>query len=370
MQTYSIVRFPWFPCVFAAAAVAFAYTVHEFAPPYVHSAPVVCVITASLATLLIEYVRRQANRVHAAMAEVRSYARRLEEEVEHRKRTEAELLEAKQAAEKADQAKSRFLAAVSHELRTPLTPVLAMASHWQDRENLPEGLREDFDMIQRNVELQARLIDDLLDWSRISNGKLSLRLERVDVHALIERTVAMCRPAAESKSVTIITDLVGRRQLEGDPTRLAQVLWNIINNAVKFSSPGGGVVVRCGASDGGVSADRPPSPEGWLRIEISDHGKGIAPELLPHIFVPFEQGGRAVTQHFGGLGLGLAITKHLVEAHGGRITAVSDGPGRGATFTVELPLDQAEVYSVSAEDVLAVSGLTIGPVPGVRRLAG
>ena len=188
-------------------------------------------------------------------------------------------------------------------------------------------------MIRRNVELEGRLMDDLLDLTRISHNKLEIDVAAVDVHEKLGRVVEMVAAEAEGKRVRIDVDLgAGPRHVGGDGARVQQILWNLLKNAVKFTSPGGTVSVRTRneAADGAEAAGR-------LRVTVSDTGVGIAADALPKVFEAFEQGGAGVTRQFGGLGLGLAITKVLVDLHGGTIGAASDGPDEGSTFTVELP---------------------------------
>ena len=246
-------------------------------------------------------------------------------------RVRDELAHAKDAAEAANAAKDQFLAVLSHELRTPLTPVLALLSTLDDRNDLSDSLREDLGIIRRNVELEARLIDDLLDLTRVSRGKLELNLEPVDVHELIHAALqTCCRDDMDSKKVEVTLALEARRhRVRGDAARLQQVFWNLLGNAVKFSPGGGTINVRSFDADG------------RLRIEISDHGIGIEPEVLPRIFNAFEQGEQSTARRFGGLGLGLAICRAIIQLHGGAITARSGGPGTGATFAVELSLCEA-----------------------------
>jgi PAS domain S-box-containing protein len=236
------------------------------------------------------------------------------------------LRQAKETAEAASCAKDRFLAVLSHELRTPLTPVLMTVAAMEVDENLPHGLRQDVAMIRRNVELEAKLIDDLLDLSRVVNGKLRLQPERVDVNAVVRYVCQVCRPQILEGAIRLHCDLgehVGR--VMADPSRLQQVLWNVVKNAAKFTPEGGNIFIRTRKADARV------------RIEVQDTGIGIAPDALPKVFDAFEQGDEGITRQFGGLGLGLAISKALVERHGGTIWAQSDGPGMGSTFIVELP---------------------------------
>ena len=230
---------------------------------------------------------------------------------------------ARTEAERANLAKDNFLAMLSHELRTPLTPVLISVAMLESEENLPEQIRAGLEMIRRNVELEARLIDDLLDLTRISKGKVQLQLEHVDAHQLLRNALEICEPDIIAKGLHVKTDFRATRfALHGDPARLQQVFWNLIKNAVKFTPQHGDLALNTDSEDG------------ELRVEVLDSGIGIGRELLSKIFDAFEQGERA---RAGGLGLGLAITKALVELHKGRIEAESEGPGRGARFTVWFP---------------------------------
>ena len=253
-------------------------------------------------------------------------------DVTERRRAEQELKRAKDHAEAASHAKDRFLAMLSHELRTPLAPVLALASALAADATVPPRLREDLGLIRRNVELEVRLIEDLLDLTRVSSGKLRLELEAADVHAVVRDTLRMCdSDEAAAKGLLLESDLAAEEPFAlADPARLQQVLWNLLNNAIKFTPRGGRIVVRTRNGTCGESG------AARLVVEVSDTGVGIEPEALPKVFHAFEQGTESVTRRFGGLGLGLAICKTLVDAMGGRISAASDGPGRGATFRVEL----------------------------------
>ncbi len=244
-------------------------------------------------------------------------------------RAERELHEAQTAS----RAKDDFLATLSHELRTPLTPVLALVSAMQRDERLPQDVREDMVTITRNIELEARLIDDLLDVTRIVRGKLELRLENVDVRGIIEHAVkTCCVHEASDKFIVCHEQLADRPHVVlGDAARLTQVFWNLLKNAIKFTPVGGQTWVRS-------RFEKPDDGPAWLVVEVTDTGIGIEPELLPRIFGAFEQGGRGVTRQFGGLGLGLAIAKAIIDLHGGTITAASGGKDHGTTFTVRLPL--------------------------------
>ena len=233
---------------------------------------------------------------------------------------------AREEAEAANHAKDQFLAVLSHELRTPLTPVLAEVSAMLDDPSTPESVRPVLEMTRRNVELEARLIDDLLDLNRIVQGKLRLDRKVVDAHALILEALEICKAGIGSARLRVDVDLAAtRHHVEGDAARLHQVAWNLIKNAVKFTPFGGSIAVKS-RDDGGS-----------LVLEVSDTGVGIEAEVLPRIFDAFEQGDHSVTRRFGGLGLGLAIGRNLAEAHGGQLTASSPGIDQGATFTLQLP---------------------------------
>jgi two-component system CheB/CheR fusion protein len=242
-----------------------------------------------------------------------------------RRRTEHELQHQKESAEAANAAKDQFLAALSHELRTPLTPVMIWAGGMLDQPDLPPDIQQGLRMVVRNVELEARLIDDLLDLTRVSRGKFHLQLQPADVHELLQHAMEIVRSDCEARNLRVNVDLAAAsHDGEVDPPRLQQVFWNVLRNACKFSN--GVIEVR--------SYNRTPDA---LTIEISDNGAGIAPEFLGRIFDAFEQAG----QRREGLGLGLAISKTIVEMHGGSIRAQSEGVGKGATFIIDLPLNRA-----------------------------
>ncbi len=248
-----------------------------------------------------------------------------------RNQFESELLAAKKTAENANKAKDQFLAALSHELRAPLSPVLMMSTAMELDPAVPAEVREQAGIIRRNAELEARLIDDLLDHSRIRHGKLNLVRSPVDIHDLLTQTEEIVRSEGTSKRVTIVFDKKAPDHFVfGDSARLQQVFWNIIKNGVKFTPAGGEVRIVTSNSDG------------ELLVRVTDTGIGIAPEALPKIFQAFEQGSLP-TGSFGGLGLGLAISRAIVQMHGGRIEVESEGVGRGATFSVALKTVAAPV---------------------------
>ena len=240
---------------------------------------------------------------------------------------ETALVAAKESAEAANRSKDRFLAVLSHELRTPLSPVLLSVSAMEHDPDLPPALREEAVMIRRNIELETRLIDDLLDLSRIVSGKLVLHARPVDLNEKVKHVAQICREQILEKAIRLHLSLDARLgSLDADPSRLQQVLWNVLKNAAKFTPEGGDIHVTTLLT-----------PEGCAQVVVRDTGVGIAPDALPGIFDAFEQGSPDITRQFGGLGLGLAISKVLVELHGGAIRAESAGLGRGATFVITLP---------------------------------
>src|ERR1051325_5709644 len=266
--------------------------------------------------------------------EAQRHAAELQQEVQERKQAEegrARMLKREQAAraeaEQANRTKDEFLATLSHELRTPLTAILGW-SHLLRTNRLDEGnVARALETIERNARAQSQLIDDLLDVSRIITGKLRLELHPVELLPIIEAAIDSMRPAAEAKAIRFGLKLDPEAShVSGDANRLQQVVWNLFSNAVKFTPESGSVEVRLERANS------------HARIVVSDTGQGIDPKFLPFIFDRFRQADGSTTRKYGGLGLGLAIVRHLVELHGGTIEVRSDGVGRGATFTVGLPL--------------------------------
>jgi PAS domain S-box-containing protein len=241
---------------------------------------------------------------------------------------EEELMRAKEQAEEASRAKSQFLATLSHELRTPLTPILTSVQALADDRTLSEENRMFVDIIGRNVEMEKRLIDDLLDVTRIVSGKLQLNFSLVDVHEVVGNALEVCWTGlhARHQHLNVALD-ADTRTVRADPARLEQVFWNLLTNAIKFTPERGLISI--------VSSN---TRDGSIRVEVRDSGIGIPPDLLPRIFDVFEQGDVAVTKRFGGLGLGLSITRAIVGVHGGTISVESEGLGHGAAFIVELPI--------------------------------
>ena len=244
---------------------------------------------------------------------------------------------ARAEAETANQAKDRFMATLSHELRTPLAPVLAVISGLELKD-LDADVRERLATIRRNVELEARLIDDLLDLTRITRGKLELKPEIADLRQILEHALDACCPPGSPERERCLLDIPEEDlRLWADAPRLTQVFWNLLKNALKFSPNGDPIRIQACRNEG----------PGQLVVEVADRGIGIEPERLPRIFDAFEQGQRRITRLFGGLGLGLAISKAIVELHGGHITAASEGPGQGTSFTVWLPVGAARLQTAA-----------------------
>jgi PAS domain S-box-containing protein len=248
-------------------------------------------------------------------------------DITERRRAEEKLHAAKIAAEKASQAKDDFLALLSHELRTPLTPALVAASYLAEHEDLPPEFREEVAAIWRNVQLEAHLIDDLLDVTRISRGKLEMHHEALDVHRLVHNAVQIAQKDVLEKQIELAIELrATNHHIWADPVRIQQVFWNLLNNAVKFTPKNGRITIRS-------------SNEGKQFVfEITDTGIGIEAERQGRIFEAFDQGERSITRQFGGLGLGLTISKTLLDLHGGTIKVQSEGKNRGTTFRVFLDL--------------------------------
>jgi PAS domain S-box-containing protein len=258
-------------------------------------------------------------------------ASKIARDVTDRKRAENEIREAMIEAEKANKAKDEFLAALSHELRTPLTPVLMTATALREDEALPVYVRERLAMMERNIALEARLIDDLLDITTITRGKLNLFPQHCDIHSLINLALEFVQDEARTREISIEFEFTALNcGLLIDPGRFQQVIWNLLRNAVKFTPEGGRIFIR-------TSNVTRKEQETWLRLEVNDSGIGIEPSALEKIFLPFEQGSLAGNHRFGGLGLGLAIARAIVELHRGTISAHSAGPHQGATFIVEFP---------------------------------
>ncbi len=260
---------------------------------------------------------------------------------------------ARAEAERANRIKDEFLAVLSHELRSPLNPILGWTKLLQTRKFSETKTAQALATIERNAKLQTQLIDDLLDVAKILRGKLSIDTSPVNLAFVIESAIDTVRTAAVAKSITLYPILPNIGQVCGDDNRLQQIVWNLLSNAIKFTPNGGRVEIRLEQVDE------------QAHIIVRDSGKGINPDFLPYIFESFRQEDVSVTRKYGGLGLGLAIVRQLVEAHGGSIMADSLGEGLGATFTVQLPLLNVEP-EIKQPDVLPQPALEL---TGIRVLA-
>lgn len=246
--------------------------------------------------------------------------------IRQRSKFEDELLAAKKEAEAANQAKDEFLSIVSHELRTPLNAILGWIRVLETSSGDPELLEKGLKIIRNNAKIQTNLINDILDVARMISGKMRLEMvAQTDVSKVIEKTIDAVAPAANKKKIKIGKEMKDIPPIGADPQRLQQVLWNLVNNSVKFTPIGGKIEISSHAKNS------------VLEISVRDNGIGISEEFLPQVFGRFAQNDDSGSQRHGGLGLGLAISKQIVELHGGTIRAESEGDGKGAKFTVQLP---------------------------------
>jgi signal transduction histidine kinase len=272
-------------------------------------------------------------RVRERTEELARANQRLKAVITQRRRAESERADllrreqdARREAERVNRMKDEFLATLSHELRTPLNAMLGWAHLLEIGEFDSDSVQRAIKVIKNNALVQKQLIEDILDVSRIINGKLLLKMSSVDIRGIIDGALDTLRPAAEAKRITVTIDVPDALETCGDRDRLQQVVWNLLSNAIKFTPRDGQVVVRVD----NLGTD--------LRIVVTDNGRGISAAFLPHIFDRFSQADSTVTRAQGGLGLGMAIVRHLVELHGGTVQAESEGENCGATFTVTLPI--------------------------------
>jgi PAS domain S-box-containing protein len=264
---------------------------------------------------------------------------------------------ARAEAERASRVKDEFVAMVSHELRTPLNAILGWTQLTLKAKHDPAAVERGLEVIVRNTRVQAQLISDLLDISRIVSGKIALQIQSVSLTSIVGEAIETVQQEAEAKSIALRTELEdGVGFVAGDPARLQQVVWNLLSNAVKFTPPGGHIVVGLRGMNG------------HAQITVADDGVGIRAEFLPHVFDRFHQADRSITRRFGGLGLGLSIVKHLVELHGGAVRAESAGEGKGSTFVITLPTSsaaadsdagEAEVRERIATEAIALQGIRV-----------
>ena len=274
---------------------------------------------------------------------------------EERERILAREQAARETADRANQLKDEFLAVLSHELRSPLNPILGWTQLLQKGNLNAERQEQALKTIERNAKLQSQLIEDLLDISRIMQGKLSLAAAPVNLAAVISAAVETVRLSAEAKQIQILLDLAPSiDQVIGDAARLQQVVWNLLTNAIKFTPSGGQVRVEL------RQLDR------LVQLQVIDQGKGIKPDFLPYLFEYFRQEDSSTTRNFGGLGLGLAIVRQIVEMHGGTVTAQSEGEQRGATFTVQVPAISQDASN--SEPTLSLPDEAQNPLANLRIL--
>jgi PAS domain S-box-containing protein len=286
-------------------------------------------------------------------------ASKVARDITDRKRSEAErerLLEserrARQEAERANRLKDEFLATVSHELRTPLTAILGWVRMLRDGSLDEETATRALAAVERNAKSQAQLVEDLLDISRIVSGKMHLDVRQVEPSSVINAAVEAVRPAAQAKGIRLQLSIdPSAGPVSGDFERLQQVVWNLLSNAVKFTPAGGRVEVSLERGDGDAE------------LTVSDNGRGIAPEFMPHVFERFKQADSSTTRAYGGMGVGLSIVKAIVELHGGTVRGSSGGEGQGASFTVSLPLAKAARRDAVEEPAAALAGVERAPCP-------
>jgi signal transduction histidine kinase/CheY-like chemotaxis protein len=268
---------------------------------------------------------------------------RMLDEIERSQHERADLLQREQEA---NRLKDEFLATLSHELRTPLNAIVGWV-HLLRGGHLPEDERTHaLDRIDRNAHAQARLVQDLLDVSRITTGKLRLDVREMDFAAVVMNAIDACRPAADARQVTVATQFSGTFPTCGDPDRMQQVVWNLITNAIRFTPTGGRVTISLTRADGIDT------------LRVRDTGAGIEPQFVPYVFEPFRQADAASTRTHGGLGIGLTIVRRLTEMHGGTVEVASDGPGLGATFTVRLPVRDTKPATAGPSEPARAASLT------------
>src|ERR1043165_7908998 len=305
----------------------------------VATAPIILIICFTYQTYLknIQASIEQTEAARLHVEELSKYITELQRSEEAREQLLLRAERARSEAEAANRIKDEFLATLSHELRTPLTSLLGWSSVLREARRDEKVLNQGLDAIDRNAHVQAQLIDDLLDVSRIVSGKLHLDVRPLDIGSVTRAAINVVQPAADAKGITLdYWAQPGLGAISADSARLQQIIWNLLSNAVKFTPHGGQIDIRVSRDDSNAS------------VTVSDTGQGIAAEFLPRVFDRFRQADSSTTRSFGGLGLGLAIVRHLVELHGGTVSAYSEGVGKGATFSASFPLltDRAEPIAV------------------------
>jgi signal transduction histidine kinase/CheY-like chemotaxis protein len=291
--------------------------------------PIILIICFTYQTYLknIEASEAQTEAARMHVQELSRYISELQRSEEAREQLLLRAERARAEAEAANRIKDEFLATLSHELRTPLTSLLGWSSVLREARRDEKVLKQGLDAIDRNARVQAQLIDDLLDVSRIVSGKLHLDVRPLDIGSVTRAAINVVQPAADAKGISLdYWAGPGLGAISADSARLQQIIWNLLSNAVKFTPSGGKIHIRVEQDDANAT------------VTVSDTGQGIAPEFLPRVFDRFRQADSSTTRSFGGLGLGLAIVRHLVELHGGTVSAHSDGAGKGATFSASFPL--------------------------------
>ena len=339
----------------AAGIVAILITRHGFYA-VVATAPIILIICFTYQTYLknIEASLEQTEAARLHVEELSKYITELQRSEEARGHLLLRAERARAEAEAANRIKDEFLATLSHELRTPLTSLLGWSSVLREGKRDAKVLAQGLDAIDRNARVQAQLIDDLLDVSRIVSGKLNLDVRPLDIASVARAAINVVQPAADAKGITLdYYAEPGLGAISADSARVHQIIWNLLSNAVKFT-PHGGKISVCVDQD-----------ESDARVTVKDSGQGIDSEFLPRVFDRFRQADSSTTRSFGGLGLGLAIVRHLVELHGGTVSAHSDGVGKGATFTTTFPLmadrtvPVTHAPEISLSDTYSLDGLKV-----------
>jgi signal transduction histidine kinase/ActR/RegA family two-component response regulator len=339
----------------AAGIIAILINIYGFYA-VVATAPIILIICFTYQTYLknIEASLEQTEAARLHVEELSRYISELQRSEEARGHLLLRAERARAEAEAANRMKDEFLATLSHELRTPLTSLLGWSSVLREGKRDEKVLAQGLDAIDRNARVQAQLIDDLLDVSRIISGKLNLDVRPLDITAVARAAINVVQPAVDAKGITLdYYAEPGLGAISADSARVHQIIWNLLSNAVKFTPHGGKISVR--VDQHGSDA----------RVTVKDTGQGVEPEFLPRVFDRFRQADSSTTRSFGGLGLGLAIVRHLVELHGGTVSAQSDGTGKGATFTATFPLLADRIAAVahtqesSAADSYSLDGLRV-----------
>ena len=321
--------------------------------------PIILIICFTYQTYLknleASLAQTEAARLH--VEELSKYIGELQRSEEARGQLLGRAERARAEAEAANRIKDEFLATLSHELRTPLTSLLGWSSVLREAKRDEKVLNQGLEAIDRNARVQAQLIDDLLDVSRIVSGKLNLDVRPLDISSVTRAAINVVRPAADAKGIKLdYWAKPGLGAISADSARLQQIIWNLLSNAVKFTPHGGQIFVRLD-QDGSDA-----------RISVKDTGQGIDPEFLPRVFDRFRQADSSTTRSFGGLGLGLAIVRHLVELHGGTVSAHSDGVNKGATFSATFPLIAERAEAVAISQSGEMTALEFHSLDGLRVL--